>query len=79
MVDLHDIIGRLREQLEQVHILDVVPVIARWLRKINCHCGPPAVRLAIWGIMLSYKPYPEFDMRPPGRFATTKQTQTKSK
>ena len=41
MADLHDIIGRLWEELEQVDFLDVVPLLARWLRVIFCHCDIP--------------------------------------
>ena len=41
MVDIDDIIGRLREQLEQVDILDVVPLLAWWLREIDSHGDPP--------------------------------------
>ena len=41
MVDLHHIVGSLQAQLEQVGLLDVVPVLARWLRDTDCHRGSP--------------------------------------
>ena len=58
MVDIHDIVGRLREQLQQVNILGVLQLMI-----------PPAILIAISGFMLSYKPYSSTHMRPIGTFA----------
>ena len=67
MVDLHDSIGRLRGQLQPVDILDLIPLIARWLREIYCHCDPPAVMIAVSGFScLSYRPYSSLNMQPLG-------------
>ena len=51
MVDLHYLGGRLRAQLQQANLLGpVVPVLARWLRAIDCHYDPASCHDRIAGL-----------------------------